>query len=667
MLKWPAHLYRKRVSSVAHFPYLEAYLSMITGTHLGVVKTTFGIGLSMIFVGIVTTITMGTTDDKSFKNQSESPFQGDDDHGRPVEKRDRGYISSANCRDCHAEHYESWHASYHRTMTQVPSRENVIADFDNKILKYSGYQFRFFREEEEYFMEMNGVESNQNQSSINRTFKIVLSTGAHHQQAFWCETDKQRTLAKIPFIWINKEQRWVPYGSIFLKPSSNLNMHAGGWNSNCIKCHVVSGQPRLDRKTGFDTHVAEFGISCEACHGPGQAHAAFHGQHVNDRDRNSALGETDLCNPATLSHKLSSQTCGQCHAVFDLFDAKDQADFFEKGFEFRPGEDLHKNRYVFQFGKGLDQPVVRQKLKRNPKFFEQQFWSDGMVRVSGREYNGLLETPCYQRGTMSCLSCHDMHQNDNVLRDRGRWADDQMKRDMRTNRACLQCHDEFRSDSNLVLHTHHPVNSEGSLCYNCHMPHTSLGLMKAMRSHTIDSPNVATTQSTGRPNACNLCHLDKSLGWTANQLKKWYKIPTPILSADEKEIASSIRWVLQGDAGQRAIAGWHFGWKPARQASGTRWMPPYLAELLVDTYDVVRFNGYHSLKAIPEFSDFQFDYVGSRTSRQNGRARALRIWNALEASTASTALLIDDSGKIDQTEFNRLRQKRLDPKMTLVE
>ena len=38
------------------------------------------------------------------------------------------------------------------------------------------------------------------------------------------------------------------------------------------------------------------------------------------------------------------------------------------------------------------------------------FWSDGMIRATGREFNGLMESPCYTRGEMSCLSCHEMHQ-----------------------------------------------------------------------------------------------------------------------------------------------------------------------------------------------------------------------------------------------------------------
>ena len=184
---------------------------------------------------------------------------------RPIEKASRGYISSGSCRECHARHYDTWHASHHRTMTQVPSKDSVIADFDNKVLVRSGREFRFFTEGDEYFMEVKRSDlSDSDSSPKGKTFKIVLMTGAHHQQGFWCETDKGRTLGKIPFIWINKEQRWVPYGSIFFLPSSPLSMHAGVWNSNCIKCHVVGGQPRLDQKKGFDTHVAEFGISCEA-------------------------------------------------------------------------------------------------------------------------------------------------------------------------------------------------------------------------------------------------------------------------------------------------------------------------------------------------------------------------------------------------------------------
>ena len=591
---------------------------------------------------------------------------------RPIVQSKDGYITSENCRDCHEDHYDSWHASFHRTMTQVPSDDNVLADFDNHEILRAGHRFRFYRNDGDFFMDVqplnNGNANDANSSSL-RTFKIVLMTGAHHQQAFWCETDSKRTVGKIPFIWINAEKRWVPYGSIFVIPSSGLSMHAGTWNRNCIKCHVVGGKPRLEQRVGFDTHVAEFGISCEACHGPGEAHVHLHEElELKAANGKPPTGNQKLTNPAKLAHQRSSQVCGQCHSIFEFYNDSDKQKYNVEGFAYRPGDELRDSRHVFQFHQDRQAPVVRRELKRNPKFFEQQFWSDGMVRVSGREYNGLLETACYKHGEMSCLSCHDMHPDSNQKEKLNEWADDQLKPNMRENRACIQCHQEYKSKEKVAQHTHHLPDSSGSLCYNCHMPHTTLGLMKAMRSHTVDSPNVATTLATGRPNACNLCHLDKTLKWTSQRLADWYKIEEPQLSQEESEIASSIRWILKGDAGQRAIAGWHLGWKPAQEVSGTKWMAPYLAELMTDTYDVVRFIGYHSLKTQPAFAEHEYDFVGSKESQFRGREDVLKIWKAwIDGPTPSKSLLIDEEGRLIEGAFQQLRGERLDPKVILIE
>ncbi|MEM7316935.1 MAG: cytochrome c3 family protein, partial [Planctomycetota bacterium] len=362
------------------------------------------------------------------------------------------------------------------------------------------------------------------------------------------------------------------------------------------------------------------------------------------------------------------QTCGQCHSVFDFFDDQDKAEFNQTGFTFRPGDNLRDSRHIFQMGKDEEALIVQRTLKRNPKFYERQFWSDGMVRVSGREYNGLLETACYQHGTMSCLSCHEMHPGSSDPNSLSGWADDQLKPGMRGNESCLQCHDEYRSEAELVGHTHHAATSTGSNCYNCHMPHTTLGLMKAMRSHTVDSPDVAATLATGRPNACNLCHLDQTLAWTSSRLSEWYDIPAPALSKEESQIASSVRWILRGDAGQRAIAGWHYGWEPAQQASGTDWMAPYLAELLADDYDVVRFIGYHSLTDMPGYSGFEYDFVGSVESRQKGKLQAETIWeNWLPRPEPNGSLLIDSQGSLLENAFDRMRKERSNKRVILIE
>ena len=192
-----------------------------------------------------------------------------------------------------------------------------------------------------------------------------------------------------------------------------------------------------------------------------------------------------------------------------------------------------------------------------------------MVRVSGREYNGLNRSPCFQHGTMSCTSCHDLHRADF---DQDEWANDQLGKGMRTNKACIQCHTEYSKEDQLTSHTHHQATSYGSLCYNCHMPHTTYGLLKAIRSHQVSSPSVRETVEVGRPNACNQCHIDRTLSWTSNSLEDWYGISSPALSQDQQNYSATLHAALSGDAGQRVLAAWSLGWSAAHQASSTDWI-----------------------------------------------------------------------------------------------
>ena len=51
----------------------------------------------------------------------------------------------------------------------------------------------------------------------------------------------------------------------------------------------------------------------------------------------------------------------------------------------------------------------------------------------------------------------------------------QLRPRMEGNQACVQCHTAF--EAKLEEHTHHRAMSTGSLCYNCHLPHTTYGLL----------------------------------------------------------------------------------------------------------------------------------------------------------------------------------------------
>src|SRR4029079_11053494 len=121
------------------------------------------------------------------------------------------------------------------------------------------------------------------------------------------------------------------------------------------------------------------------------------------------------------------QVCGQCHSVQPLIMPQVRAKWEHEGFSFRPGQDLAQSRTLLRGKYDANTPEMRAFLDRNPGTLAETFWSDGELRVSGREYNGLVDSPCYQRGEMSCLSCHDLHPSQVDAPDLHAWADDQLR------------------------------------------------------------------------------------------------------------------------------------------------------------------------------------------------------------------------------------------------
>ena len=127
---------------------------------------------------------------------------------------------------------------------------------------------------------------------------------------------------------------------------------------------------------------------------------------------------------------------------------------------------------------------------------------------------------------------------------------------------------------------------------------------------------------------------------------------------------------MTGDAGQRALVAWSFGWEPARRASGTGWMAPYLAHLLEDPYATVRFVAGRSLATLPGYESFAYDFVASPEERARRRRAALDRWFDRPAEAIDRrgdAVMIDAAGNPMNDLLAVLARRRDDRPVVLAE
>ncbi|HEX6886169.1 MAG TPA: cytochrome c3 family protein [Planctomycetota bacterium] len=581
---------------------------------------------------------------------------------RAMVLRDEGYVGSEACRECHAENHASWSASFHRSMTQDPTPASVLAPFEGTTPVLDGVAWKLAREDEVYTATPVGPFG----TPLGRPARVALTTGSHHYQVYWMVSPAGE-LEQIPLLWDVAGRRWIPRRSTFLSPEEG-GFGTDGWQQVCIKCHATNGTP-VHRASGT-TKVAELGIACEACHGPGAAHVEWRQRPEAEHEPEPATGIVD---PSELDPAREAQVCGQCHGTFVFAHSSAHENWLREGFAYRPGDELWSSRSFLRGRTEQNGQPVREYLARTSGHLGLYFWSDGQVRVAGREYNGLVESPCYLRGQgeqrMTCLSCHELHASPE--RVAAGWAADQLRVGMDGPEACLGCHAAYREPAALRAHTHHAEGSSGADCLNCHMPYTSYGLVKAIRSHTLTSPSAAESTEVGRPNACNLCHLDRSLGWTARHLFEWYGQKPPALTKEQETTSAVVQWALAGDAGQRALAAAALGWEPARAVSGTGWMPPLLSTLLMDEYDAVRLVAERSVRSDPRWAHFALDPCGELEEQRNHvRATVLSDWlqAGLQArSDQREAVLVLPTGKLDEPRFRALHAARDHRPVTLVE
>ncbi len=533
-------------------------------------------------------------------------------------RADAGYLESGDCRKCHETNYASWHATFHRTMTQEAGPESIVGDFErDNTITYQGVRSEMTRENGAYWMSFTGVDGN------TQKHEIVRTVGSRRIQQYLTKTGD--AWSRLPIAYDLVHQRWMHLnGSFFYPDGTSYTQHVAEWNVNCVFCHNVKAQPGLDwDKRTWNTQVAELGIACGACHGPAGEHAQRALSPVTRyrwQFKDQIAPARSVVHPAKLDSDRAAMVCGHCHGQRIPEPPIRIRPMMSVGDPYDPG----KNLLEFYKPVQREDKVVSTEGPHGEKInfsFASRFWPDGSPRLTAYEYQGMTRSKCFTAGKpgnrITCISCHSMHDGD----PRG-----QLTEKMKTNAACNQCHQQFSQPAQLVEHTKHSAESTGSLCYNCHMPKIVYGIMAAHRTHDITNPQPEETIRSGKPNACNQCHTDWSANRVMAETKRLWPNAKGSVTVDQRfDEPEGQRSLFAGDAVTRALTA--AAMTPATDANA-----PLLLEAMQDTYPIVRYFAGNSLAALrPDLP--KPDYLALTSARE----ATLQTWYPLWPAELRTA------------------------------
>ncbi|HEY2464752.1 MAG TPA: c-type cytochrome [Steroidobacteraceae bacterium] len=247
----------------------------------------------------------------------------------------------------------------------------------------------------------------------------------------------------------------------------------------CDGCHSV----------GFNIEnnsVAEWNVGCERCHGAGSTHA----EHPT---------RENILNPSRMNYVDASDTCIQCHSQGQPLKNPIQGKYYDWPVGYSVGSKLS------DFWKLEEHELGKLTFTHFP---------DGTAHKNRMQGNDFVQSLMYTRG-VTCFSCHDPHgtTNEAMLRKP-------------INEICGACHGPNSQNgphaASIEAHTHHKADSPGSQCVACHMPKIEQTIADVnVSSHTFHFVTPKQTDSLKIPNACNVCHQDKSSDWASAALISW--------------------------------------------------------------------------------------------------------------------------------------------------
>ena len=384
------------------------------------------------------------------------------------------YVGRSTCADCHQAQHNLWLGSDHDRAMELATEKSVLADFDNTSFTYHGVTTRFFRRDGKFLVNAEGPDGQ------HRDYEIKYTFGVRPLQQYMVEfPDGRVQVLRVSWDTENKKWFYVTPPDVTderIEPGDPLHWTgiAQNWNTTCTDCHSTNVHKNYDPHTDtYRTSFNEIDVSCEECHGPGGVHVDLARSWSPFWDRNVGYGLASLKNKNT---DVQLEMCAKCHARrYQIHE------------DFRPGKPF------------LDhyEPVT---LANN------LYHADGQILDEVYEYGSFVQSKMYAN-RVQCSDCHDPHS---------------LKLKFTGNQLCAQCHVPAKYDT--PAHHHHPVDSAGAQCVECHMPSRVYMVIDERRDHSFRVPRPDLSVELGTPNACNDCHtrVDETYQWAADAVRTWY-------------------------------------------------------------------------------------------------------------------------------------------------
>ncbi|MEZ5561036.1 MAG: tetratricopeptide repeat protein [Pseudomonadales bacterium] len=403
------------------------------------------------------------------------------------------FVGSERCAGCHQPELEAWRGTHHDLAMQHVSDETVLGDFADAEFTYAGVTSTFFRSGDRFFVRTDGRDGKLADFEIRYTF------GVSPLQQYLVEFPDGRIQA-LGIAWDSRAadaggQRWFhlyPGEDVDSSHELHWTRPQQNWNHMCADCHSTNVSKGYDAdQDRFQTTWSDIDVGCEACHGPGSSHVDWAAAASEVRDADPDKGLT-----------IATTNLFRAGWARDPATGSARPDAAPRTGEIEICADCHSRRGSIA---GAPERHARFLDSYMPAFLtEGLYYPDGQIHDEVFVWGSFLQSRMHQAG-VTCSNCHDPHSLE--LRAPG-------------DAVCSQCH--APAVFAVRAHHRHAEDGAGSSCVACHMPATTYMVVDARRDHSIRIPRPDLTVALGVPNACNRCHQDRSAGWAAEQVARWY-------------------------------------------------------------------------------------------------------------------------------------------------